>query len=79
MALLIDAGADVHARDERGETPLHDAAQSGEAEGVEMLLDAGADAKARNYDGVFPVDLAKSNPNIYGTNAYWRLNDARFE
>ena len=44
-----------------------------------MLLDAGADATAVNEDGETPFDLAKDNEALVGTDAYWALNDARFE
>ena len=44
-----------------------------------MLLDAGADATAVNEDGETPFDLAKDNGAPVGTDAYWALNDARFE
>lgn len=43
--LLIDAGADVDARgpDGTGETPLHSAASSDDADVASVLIDAGAD------------------------------------
>ena len=44
-----------------------------------MLLDAGADATAVNEDGETPFDLAKDNEALVDTDAYWALNDARFE
>ena len=43
-AALIEVGADVHARQEDGPTPMHDAAT---AEVVALLLAAGADIEAR--------------------------------
>jgi hypothetical protein len=46
--LLIDAGADVNARgsDGTGETPLHWAASSDDADVAQVLIDAGADVNA---------------------------------
>jgi uncharacterized protein len=46
--LLIDAGADVNARgrDGAGETPLHWAASSDDADVARVLIDAGADVDA---------------------------------
>jgi ankyrin repeat protein len=42
-----------------GETPLHDAARSGDAELVQVLLDGGADSKATDANGERPVDWAR--------------------
>lgn len=49
--LLLGAGADVHARDKRGDTPLHKASHEGYTEVVTRLLDHGADANAVAIDG----------------------------
>ena len=49
---LVDAGADVNARDENGWTPLHVAASSDDSEVVKVLVKLGADVNARDkYDG----------------------------
>eukprot|EP00755_Sulcionema_specki_P015001 Sspe_Gene.58211::Locus_31930_Transcript_3_4_Confidence_0.625_Length_397::g.58211::m.58211 len=41
-----------------GRTPLHTAAEEGDADCVERLLAAGADKRARDNGGATPMDLA---------------------
>ena len=79
VTALLEAGANLEARDERGETPLHMAALGGNAETVTALLEARADPKARNDYGRLPFDHARDNERLQGTDAYWKLNDARFQ
>ena len=59
VAVLVDAGADVNARQRHGWTPLHGAAQNGTLASVETLLAAGADGAARNDDGVDALEIAR--------------------
>jgi len=56
---LIEAGADVNARQHGGFTALMSAAQNGNEELVAALLAAGADASARTDDGRTALDLAQ--------------------
>jgi hypothetical protein len=80
LIVLLDSGADVNTRTKYGSTPLHSAAKmNSNPEVLTVLLDAGADATAVNEDGETPFDLAKNNDALVGTDAYWALNDARFE
>lgn len=58
-ALLLAAGADPNARQQRGFAPLHAAAQNGDAALVRALLDHGADPKATDDDGRTPAALAR--------------------
>ena len=51
VKLLLEAGADVEARDEFGDTALHEAAKRGHAAVVKLLLEAGADMEARDESG----------------------------
>ena len=75
----LRSGADLEARAEDGWTPLHRAASfTANPAIITALLNAGADPKARNEDGMTPWDCAKDNEALKGSDAYWRLNDARF-
>ena len=58
---------------------LFDAARYGTASKVKVALSAGADPGARDYDGFTPFDHAKENEALKGTEAYWLLDEARFE
>ena len=61
-------------------TPLHSAAASGTAETVNALLDGGANPKARTTgDDKLPADLAEDHPDVRNSDAYWKLNEARFD
>ena len=57
---LLDAGADVDARQQAGVTPLMGAAANGSVELVRMLLDAGADPSLRDEAGRTAADWATS-------------------
>jgi ankyrin repeat protein len=58
--LLIEAGADVHSKDNvRGYSALHRAAEYGYLDVVERLLKRGADSSVRNFEGHTALELAK--------------------
>ena len=72
ITALVEAGADVHARDMWGFTPLHSAAENATPAAVQALVQAGADVNAplrsfgRGLDsrgGRTPLHFAASNPN----------------
>jgi len=63
-ALLLEAGADVHATDGRGYSALHHAAFSGDGESsilplLTQILAKGADVNARTHAGMTPLGLAE--------------------
>jgi ankyrin repeat protein len=60
-AMLIAAGADVDARNDQQNTPLHFAAQHGYAEACSKLIAAGAEANAENIGKFTPLGLALEN------------------
>ena len=49
--LLLERGADVHAPNTRGRTPLHVAARRGATDTARLLLSLGADTRRTNGDG----------------------------
>lgn len=80
VTALLQAGANLEARNKYNGTPLHRAAElSNNPAVIKVLLDAGADTAARNAVGKTPWDLLQVNDTLKGSDAYWRLNDARFQ
>jgi ankyrin repeat protein len=66
---LLDAGADIHAQDKNGATPLHRAVRTRCASAVKCLLQAGADPTRRNKPGSTPFHLAVQNTGRGGSGA----------
>lgn len=56
----LDAGADVHERDEQDWTPLNWAAGRGDADAVRRLLERGADVTLTGRDLRTPLAIAKA-------------------
>jgi len=69
IRLLLDGGADLHAQDKNGATPLHRSVRTRCAAAVKTLLDAGADATLRNKPGSTPFHLAVQNTGRGGSGA----------
>jgi ankyrin repeat protein len=58
VKMLLEAGANPNARQERGFVPLHSAAANGNVAAVESLLKHGAHPDAKADDGKAPADMA---------------------
>jgi uncharacterized protein len=61
VKLLVDHGADVNARQQKGFTPLQGAAGSGDLDIMKLLLQNGADPAARDEEGRTAADVAASH------------------
>lgn len=66
---LLDAGADLHAQDKNGATPLHRAVRTRCAAAVRCLLQAGSDPTRENHSGNTPFHLAVQNTGRGGSGA----------
>lgn len=55
VRMLIDAGADLNARDKDGRSPLETAVRAGRTEVVRLLLSRHVDARQPDREGVTPV------------------------
>lgn len=64
---LLDAGADLHAQDKNGATPLHRAVRTRSAAAVRFLLNAGDDPTRENLSGNTPFHLAVQNTGRGGS------------
>ncbi|KAM9304465.1 protein phosphatase 1 regulatory subunit 16A [Morus bassanus] len=64
VTALLEAGADVNARDSELWTPLHAAATCGHLRLVQLLIQSGADLLAVNSDGNMPYDLCEDEVTL---------------
>ncbi|XP_054672022.1 protein phosphatase 1 regulatory subunit 16A [Grus americana] len=64
VTVLLEAGADVNARDSELWTPLHAAATCGHLRLVQLLIQRGADLLAVNSDGNMPYDLCEDEVTL---------------
>ncbi|NXA23065.1 PP16A phosphatase, partial [Ibidorhyncha struthersii] len=64
VTVLLEAGADVNARDSELWTPLHAAATCGHLRLVQLLIRRGADLLAVNSDGNMPYDLCEDEVTL---------------
>merc|ERR1712118_491807 len=69
LAALLDAGADIDAKNEYGQTPLFLAAWAGHGDAVTELLSWGADPKKTCSGGILPGAAAASRGHVGALNA----------
>ena len=69
IRVLVETGADIHAQDKNGATPLHRAVRTRCAAAAEFLLNAGSDATLKNKPGSTPFHLAVQNTGRGGSGA----------
>jgi ankyrin repeat protein len=67
LECLVKAGADIHAQDKNGASPLHRAVRTRCAAAVKWLLDAGSDPTLKNKPGSTPFHLAVQNTGRGGS------------
>lgn len=58
VRMLIDAGVDIHHRNDQGENALISATQEGNIDVVKVLFDAGSNVNEENADGETALTLA---------------------
>jgi ankyrin repeat protein len=76
VRLLLERGADVHARaDKDGSTPLHEASRYGALEVVRLLLEHGADVEAVAFDGKTVLQVVGKTPDTFGEVDQGRCDD----
>jgi len=59
---LLDCGADMEARDSKGETPLRRAVNCGKTAVAAVLLARGADIRSKGSSGLTPIEAARTAP-----------------
>lgn len=77
--ILIKAGADMHALDLNGGTPLHHAFGFGSIRMVNFLIDAGADQTITDRNNKTPFDMIQSyRGNPFFGSAFYQINKFKF-
>jgi ankyrin repeat protein len=71
MRVLLDAGLDPRAKDDRGWEPIHEASSGdwGSPTSIRLLIEAGADPDARTRDGETPLMLTAGHGDLESSRA----------
>ena len=77
ISALLDGGADLEAKDWRGQTALHYAAQNSRAAAVSALVDAGANVNAEDREGGTPLHWAAFSKSGAAKWDSWEFTFAR--
>jgi ankyrin repeat protein len=70
VTMLLDAGADINAKNEADYTALHGAALRGLNEVIKILVDRGANINARDYRGRTAFRMAEGSKQSFQFQAY---------
>ena len=80
ITLLLNAGADVNARDDYDQIPLHRAALHGHLETAEVLITAGSEVSAKDHNGMDSFLMAVMGQNFQvGTLLRAKMDNAEGE
>jgi len=64
LKFVLDCGAEIGGKDDKGMTPLHHAAREGESDVCEFLLKGGAEINEKNNNGITPLHHAAREGNM---------------
>ena len=74
LSLYLQACPDINTRGDEGETPLHWAVASNNAEIIQAMLDAGANPDMCNTSGETPLHIAAKEDHVAAAKALIKAN-----